>query len=480
MTLNVFLDGLMTSVFSSLEIQIGIFILISVIITFLLRKKKNVQSYGRVLNIVRLSRFTGFIKSLARFGKLTRIISEIGLILGFGVFASDFMYGRHRSLPERLAIFIATLAGLYLFYTYSVLNAIGIAPVMKPYAGILAIVFSVFGFSGLVLGMLFAGGLNILLKTWAGETSCPNVGPLIPGVQVPQMPIFIPLHGWIGLFLAIIIHESSHGIQAISEKIKLKSSGFLLAGFIPIGAFVEPDEEQLKKSKDMTKLRIYSAGPASNLISIIPMFIFAGLLVSIITPYSVEYNKSYLELVDFVQIASVSEKLEYCGNPPAPAFGKLEPGMVLLKINDLNVSTRFDVLSIINKDRFDGAEFTVEKDNVIQTISIVPFQETGTFGFEAQDVLFEGSELPEVKLEYVILSNLYVTVTWAFLIAFLLALTNFLPVAVLDGGQIGAIIFPYYLKPFVKDKKMRRDIVQNFFIGLVLLLVIINALPFFL
>lgn len=63
---------------------------------------------------------------------------------------------------------------------------------------------------------------------------------LIPGVNE-----FIPLvWGTIALIVTLVVHEFAHAILCKVEGIRVKSMGILLAP-IPIGAFAEPDEEQL-------------------------------------------------------------------------------------------------------------------------------------------------------------------------------------------------------------------------------------------
>ncbi|HEB37828.1 MAG TPA: peptidase M50, partial [Thermoplasmatales archaeon] len=59
----------------------------------------------------------------------------------------------------------------------------------------------------------------------------------LPGIN-PILPVGYTI---IGLAIAIVVHEFSHGIQCVLGKIKIKSLG-IIAFIVPIGAFVEPDE----------------------------------------------------------------------------------------------------------------------------------------------------------------------------------------------------------------------------------------------
>ncbi|HUV02278.1 MAG TPA: site-2 protease family protein [Desulfobacteria bacterium] len=71
---------------------------------------------------------------------------------------------------------------------------------------------------------------------------------------IPGLNEFIPLSAWVGFVIALVVHELSHAVLSTVEKIKVKSMGLLVA-LVPIGAFAEPDSEQLfgKKEKEKEK-----------------------------------------------------------------------------------------------------------------------------------------------------------------------------------------------------------------------------------
>ena len=83
---------------------------------------------------------------------------------------------------------------------------------------------------------------------------------------LPGINPFIPLtYGIFALAVAIIVHEFSHGILARKFKVKIKSLGILLF-IVPIGAFVEPDEEQMQALDRPKRGAIFAAGPGSNVV----------------------------------------------------------------------------------------------------------------------------------------------------------------------------------------------------------------------
>jgi membrane-associated protease RseP (regulator of RpoE activity) len=83
---------------------------------------------------------------------------------------------------------------------------------------------------------------------------------VIPGVN-PFVPLW---YGLIALALTLVVHEGGHGVLARANGMRVKSLGLLVA-VVPIGAFVEPDEDDLKASSRRQRLRVFAAGPAVNI-----------------------------------------------------------------------------------------------------------------------------------------------------------------------------------------------------------------------
>ena len=83
---------------------------------------------------------------------------------------------------------------------------------------------------------------------------------VIPGVN-PFVPLW---YGLVALIVTLVVHEGGHGVLARANGMRLKSLGLLVA-VLPIGAFVEPDEDDLKAAPRRRRLRVFAAGPAVNL-----------------------------------------------------------------------------------------------------------------------------------------------------------------------------------------------------------------------
>lgn len=100
-------------------------------------------------------------------------------------------------------------------------------------------------------------------------TSQDGVKLTLPGPEantsIPALMI-VPWWIWVcGVALVMIPHEMMHGVVCRLEKIRIKSLGWVLLVFLP-GAFVEPDEKQLKKAKRSTRLKVYAAGSFANIV----------------------------------------------------------------------------------------------------------------------------------------------------------------------------------------------------------------------
>lgn len=133
---------------------------------------------------------------------------------------------------------------------------------------------------------------------------------------IPGVNRLIPVtYGILGLAVAIVVHEFCHGILARTARIKVNSLG-LLFYVVPIGAFVEPDEGEMKAMPRRERARLFAAGPATNL-----LFALAFALV-----FSVLFMGSVAPVANGVPIGSVTP------NSPAETLG-LQPGYVLLSVN---------------------------------------------------------------------------------------------------------------------------------------------------
>lgn len=165
------------------------------------------------------------------------------------------------------------------------------------FVSILSMFFGIILLAGLDI-LIFSGvvkqGLGLFLPA---PTSSFTV---LPGV------VLAPIWYWlIAVFVLMIPHEFSHALAFAINKIKIKSLGLLLLLFLP-GAFAEPDEKQLNKTKKWGKLQVFCAGSFSNIVTaIILVMILNLLLVIAYTPIGVPFSKP-LTVINSTEIVNMN------------------------------------------------------------------------------------------------------------------------------------------------------------------------------
>lgn len=130
--------------------------------------------------------------------------------------------------------------------------------------------------------MINSSYLLLTKQTQEGAARLLLPAPVISPTAAPGI-LLLPWWIWIiGIAVVVIPHELFHGIMCRLEKIRIRSVGWLLLLFIP-GAFVEPDEKQLKKAKRIVKLKVYAAGSFANILTamvlLLALFSLSGLFV---------------------------------------------------------------------------------------------------------------------------------------------------------------------------------------------------------
>ena len=142
---------------------------------------------------------------------------------------------------------------------------------------------------------------------------------ILPGIN-PILPLEYLGYILIALIVAIIAHEFSHGILTFVGDLKVKSLGILYL-IIPVGAFCEPDEEELKKAKTGKRMRVYAAGPLSNfVVALVAIMFFSFLFMSAVQPSA-----------EGIGVFEVYE------DSPADLIG-IKTGTIITEINGTNFS----------------------------------------------------------------------------------------------------------------------------------------------
>ena len=86
---------------------------------------------------------------------------------------------------------------------------------------------------------------------------------VIPGVN-EFLPLAVAPEIIFGLFLGMLVHEGGHGILSRVEGIDVASMGVVLLAVLPIGAFVEPEEDSVAAADRGSRARMFAAGVTNN------------------------------------------------------------------------------------------------------------------------------------------------------------------------------------------------------------------------
>lgn len=299
---------------------------------------------------------------------------------------------------------------------------------------------------GIPVAVFFAG-LMVYLLIWSIQImiQTPIASPILPGVDYPGNPIYIPLgYGLIALATVLVIHEFAHGILARTDGIEIKSIGLLLLAVLP-GAFVEPDEEGVAKASKLTKLRIYVAGSIANLTLAGVAFAIFYLISSFFVPAA--FHSDGMEIVSVLQ--------------NSPANGVLTQGMVIQDINGYKINNLTDYTAAVGNIKIgDTLTIVTDKGTFKIKTSVNPNNSTRAYiGIRAQEHLIVNKNIHDVYGDILpwTLYSLKDLFYWIFLLNFAVGTFNLLPLKPLDGG----LVFEELLSARISENKVS-SITSNF------------------
>jgi len=128
------------------------------------------------------------------------------------------------------------------------------------------------------IGMLLAFVTSILSPPTAAPPSASEL------VAIPGLNPMIPL-GWgaMAFIIALVIHEFGHGLLARAHGMRIRAFGLLQLGPLPLGAFAEPQYQELHKAPRKERMRMFAAGPATNIFAAIVCLLLLGGLAANLT-----------------------------------------------------------------------------------------------------------------------------------------------------------------------------------------------------
>jgi membrane-associated protease RseP (regulator of RpoE activity) len=107
---------------------------------------------------------------------------------------------------------------------------------------------------------------------------------VIPGVN-DFLPLSVAPEIVFGLLVGLVVHEGGHGLLCRVEGIDIESMGLVFLTVIPIGAFVEPNEESQRRADRGGRTRMFAAGVTNNFV--VTILAFALLFGPVIAAFSV-------------------------------------------------------------------------------------------------------------------------------------------------------------------------------------------------
>jgi membrane-associated protease RseP (regulator of RpoE activity) len=123
---------------------------------------------------------------------------------------------------------------------------------------------------------VITSAIRIVSQPQATPVQNPRNVLVIPGVN-DFLPLAAAPEIIFGLLVGLVVHEGGHGLLCRVENIDIESMGVVSLAFVPMGAFVEPDEESRRNANRGAQTRMFAAGVTNNFaITIIAFVLLFG------------------------------------------------------------------------------------------------------------------------------------------------------------------------------------------------------------
>ncbi|QLD88864.1 site-2 protease family protein [Natronomonas salina] len=253
----------------------------------------------------------------------------------------------------------------------------------------------------IMVGSFFAVLLSAVSIATNPEATTGFVRPqdalVIPGVN-QFLPWAAAVDILVGLLVGLVVHEGGHGLLCRVEDIDIDSMGVALIALVPLGAFVQPDEESQEAADRGSKVRMFAAGVTNN-------FLVTALAFALL--FAIVANA--VAVVPGVAIG---------GALPGSAAedAGIERGDVLTEVNGQPVADEEEFEAALAEadrevtvDRRDGEAVTVERELIVTRAVVDAPIGTGTtvravdgetvYTESAFEAALNGSETVEVETE---------------------------------------------------------------------------------
>jgi len=321
------------------------------------------------------------------------------------------------------------------------------------YIGYFAIFLGFFGML-MITYALVKNAYNLLTK----PTAVPGAALVLP-FEV-KGAFYVPFFYWIiSIFIIALVHEFSHGILARKYDMKIKSSGFAFLGILlPVipAAFVEPDEEELKKRPAKQQLSVFAAGPFANILLAIIVVGIAALITPAIATTLIEQ--------DGVLITGVIE--EY----PAKQAG-IEENEIIKSIDNTKITSLANFSNIL-KTKKPGDTIILETNSSTYNITLAENPENKSRSYLGvyvqQNTKIKESFINKYgKFTPIVIIWLMGLLYWLYVLNLGIGLFNLAPMGPLDGGRMLLVALQQFFK---KEKAVKYwKNIGIFFLALVLI-----------
>ncbi len=143
----------------------------------------------------------------------------------------------------------------------------------------------------LMVYMLLVAVIAVPSRMASGSSIGIEYALAIPGFN-PILPLS---YGVVALVIAMVVHELGHGIQARANGARVDSSG-LLYGVVPLGAFVEPNEEDMSTKSRRAQMDMYTAGISVNtVVAIVSILLIVGACGTVSSEYEDDAGVYYMD-----------------------------------------------------------------------------------------------------------------------------------------------------------------------------------------
>ncbi len=389
----------------------------------LIRKYKMPHEIGLVL--VKSRKGIEIIERLAKNEKAFNFMADIGSAIAYGLLSMKLMRKNMswKSLLlgllglALLSRFVAPVALSFLLFVVGIGSTSG-SVAQSVTGGVdagLMLIGAILLIGGLFLLILFGivyYGIVIfralVTSLFFGSDAITKVSPggdiLLPGINLPFF------EGIIALAIVMVVHEGAHAVLSRIAKVPLLSSGIVLFGIIPIGAFVEPDEKKLERTDATKQTRVLVAGPTANMLTALAFFFLFMAFFSL----SADMRQGVL----YVHYNATNASLD----APRP----LPEGALVYEINGMAA------------DSIDFGSFSLPPDTDVRILTnkgevVKKTDEKGKIGIEfyiiGRDALFARYPNPAMQFIFVVL-GLCVALN------FVVGTVNILPIPLFDGYRI--------------------------------------------